>query len=180
MRSHNLPVQLTNFVGREQEIAKLEELLGARLLTLTGAGGSGKTRLAIELAARSTDRFPDGVWFVELAALDDTALISRAIADAAGICEEPQRPLVETLIRALEPMHILLVLDNCEHLVDGCAALTDQLVGGLMSGMGYCGVATLAELQERSRFVRITVAGLRESHVHDVIITREAPNYQVE
>ena len=86
MRSHNLPVQLTNFVGREQEIAKLEELLGARLLTLTGAGRSGKTRLAIELAARSTDRFPDGVWFVELAALDDTALISRAIADAAGIC----------------------------------------------------------------------------------------------
>jgi predicted ATPase/DNA-binding CsgD family transcriptional regulator len=128
MRSHNLPVHLTNFVGREQEIAKLEELLGARLLTLTGAGGSGKTRLAMELAARSTDRFSDGVWFVELAALDDAALISRAIAEAAGVCEEPQRPLVETLIRALEPLHSLLVLDNCEHLVDGCAALTDQLL----------------------------------------------------
>src|ERR1700719_1434735 len=95
---HNLPYQLTSFVGREQEIAQLKELVTAnRLVTLTGAGGAGKTRLAIEVASRLTDAFPDGVWLVELAALTDPLLVPQAVAQALGVKEQPTRPVIETL-----------------------------------------------------------------------------------
>src|SRR5258705_10967461 len=87
---HNLPSQLTSFVGREQEIAQLEALVTAnRLVTLTGAGGAGKTRLAIEVASRLTDAFPDGVWWVELAALSDSRLVPQALAPALALKEQP-------------------------------------------------------------------------------------------
>src|SRR6201984_3205983 len=93
---HNLPYQLTSFVGREQEIAQLEELVTAnRLVTLTGAGGAGKTRLAIEVASRLTDAFSDGVWLVELAALSDPRLVPQAAAQALEVKEQPTRPLME-------------------------------------------------------------------------------------
>src|SRR6202521_2439547 len=95
---HNLPYQLTSFVGREQEIAQLVELVTAhRLVTLTGAGGAGKTRLAIEVASRLIDAFPDGVWLVELAALSDPRLVPQAVAQALGLKEQPGKSVSETV-----------------------------------------------------------------------------------
>src|SRR5271169_5942370 len=91
---HNLPYQLTSFIGREQEIAQLKELVTAnRLVTLTGAGGAGKTRLAIEAASRLIDGFPDGVWLVELAALSDSRLVPQVVAQALEVKEQPTRPV---------------------------------------------------------------------------------------
>src|SRR5712672_3831945 len=107
---HNLPYQLTSFIGREQEIAQLEELVTAhRLVTLTGAGGAGKTRLAIEVASRLVDAFPDGVWLVELAALSDPLLVPQAVAQVVEAKEQPARPVVETLSDHLGPKKLLLV-----------------------------------------------------------------------
>lgn len=125
----NLPQQLTRFIGREQEMREVKHLLAAtRLLTLTGTGGVGKTRLALQVAADLLEDYPDGVWLVELAALSDAALVPRQVADALGVREEPNRPVFETLIDALRPKRLLLVLDNCEHLVEACAAATDTLL----------------------------------------------------
>jgi predicted ATPase/DNA-binding winged helix-turn-helix (wHTH) protein len=118
---HNLPYQLTSFVGREHEIAQLRALVAAnRLVTLTGAGGAGKTRLAIEVASRLVDAFPDGVWLVEFAALSDPRLVPQAVAQALEVKEQPARPLVETLSDHLTSKTLLLLLDNVEHLLDGC------------------------------------------------------------
>src|SRR6266536_133374 len=118
---HNLPYQLTSFVGREHEIAQLEELVTAhRLVTLTGAGGAGKTRLAIEVTSRLIDAFRDGVWLVELAALSDPQLVPKAVAQALALNEQPARPLIETLSDYLASRKLLLVLDNAEHLLEGC------------------------------------------------------------
>ena len=126
---HNLPYQLTSFVGREQEIGQLEELVTAnRLVTLTGAGGAGKTRLAIEVASRLTDAFPDGVWLVELAALSDPRLVPKAVAQTLALNEQPSRPLIETLSDYLASRKLLLVLDNVEHLLEACVHLVDEIV----------------------------------------------------
>jgi predicted ATPase/DNA-binding winged helix-turn-helix (wHTH) protein len=126
---HNLPAQLTSFIGREQEIAQLKELIAAnRLVTLTGAGGSGKTRLAIEVASRLTDAFPDGVWLVELAALSDSRLVPQVLAQALEVKEQPTRPLLETLSDYLAFKKLLLVLDNVEHLLEACVHLVDEIV----------------------------------------------------
>lgn len=126
---HNLPYQLTSFVGREQEIAQLQELVTAhRLVTLTGAGGAGKTRLAIEVASRLLDAFPDGVWLVELAALSDSRLVPQAVAQALEVNEQPTRPVIETLSNYLDSKKLLLVLDNVEQLLQGCAHLVDEIV----------------------------------------------------
>ena len=125
---HNLPYQLTSFVGREQEIAQLEELVTAnRLVTLTGAGGAGKTRLAIEVASRLIDAFPDGVWLVELAALSDPRLVPQAVAQALAVKEQPTRPVIETLSDYLASKKLLLVLDNVEHLLEGCVQFVDLI-----------------------------------------------------
>ena len=126
---NNLPTQLTSFVGREREAAEAERLLGTtRLLTLTGAGGAGKTRLALKVAADLLEAYPDGVWLVELAALADPALVPQTVASALGLFEQPSRPLIQTLADFLKPRTLLLVLDNCEHLVEACAALADGLL----------------------------------------------------
>jgi predicted ATPase/DNA-binding winged helix-turn-helix (wHTH) protein len=126
---HNLPYQLTSFIGREQEIAQLEELVTTnRLVTLTGAGGAGKTRLAIEVASRLTDAFADGAWLVELAALSDPRLVPQAVAQALEIKEQPARPVTETLSDYLASRKLLLVLDNVEHLLDACVHLVDEIV----------------------------------------------------
>ena len=128
---HNLPLQLTSFVGRERELAAVGGLLGtARLLTLTGPGGVGKTRLALEAAAGARATHPQGVWLVELAALADPALVPQAVAAVLGVREEPGRPLLATLADALRPRTLLLVLDNCEHLLDACARLAGALLRG--------------------------------------------------
>ncbi|HKX18221.1 MAG TPA: tetratricopeptide repeat protein [bacterium] len=126
---NNLPMQLTSFVGREREMEQVKALLTkTRLLTLSGSGGLGKTRLAIQVAAELTERFPHGVWFVELAPLTDAGLIPQAMASLFGLREEPGRPLLATLTEYLRRRHVLLVLDNSEHLVEGCAPLVDGLL----------------------------------------------------
>ncbi|MGH2353954.1 MAG: ATP-binding protein, partial [Chloroflexota bacterium] len=126
----NLPAQLSSFVGREREIAEVTHLLagGARLVTLTGPGGAGKTRLALEVAARLLPTVPDGVWLVDLAPLTDAALAPLAVASAAGIQEESRSPPLETLRRALRERRVLSVLDNCEHLIDACASLVEAVL----------------------------------------------------
>jgi predicted ATPase/DNA-binding winged helix-turn-helix (wHTH) protein len=126
---HNLPAPLTNFIGRDREIAELLRLMAStRLLTLTGAGGCGKTRLALELAARVLDRFPDGAWVIDLAALADPNLVTTAVASVLDLREGPDRPLVDALSAYLRKRQILLVFDNCEHLITACAHVADTLL----------------------------------------------------
>lgn len=125
----NLPQQLTSFIGREPEIAEVKKLLsGTRLLTLTGSGGCGKTRLALQVAAEVLDEYTDGIWLVELAALRDPELVDRTVCAALKLPEEPGQDALTTLIRHLEPRKEMLVLDNCEHLVDSVATLVENLL----------------------------------------------------
>jgi non-specific serine/threonine protein kinase len=124
-----LPQPLTTFIGREKEIAQLGVLLGrTRLLTLTGAGGCGKTRLAIQVARSLLEAYPDGVWFVEFASLADPSLVPRAVAAALGLQERPGEPLTRTIAQRLSATRPLLVLDNAEHLAEAVAALVDELL----------------------------------------------------
>ncbi len=131
---HNLPTQLTNFVGRSREISEIERLIPAcRLLTLTGTGGCGKTRLAVQVASRLGPAFPDGVWMVELATLSDANLLPNAICAALQLREEPTRDPRFTIIDRLRESSLLIVLDNCEHLVSACARVADALLRGTRS-----------------------------------------------
>jgi len=126
---NNLPLQLTSFVGREQEMAEVSRLLATtRLLTLIGAGGVGKTRLALQVAAEVLDRFSDGVWLVEFAPLSDPLLVPHAITSALGMREEAGRSVLTTLADYLQSRQALLVFDNCEHLIAACAALAESLL----------------------------------------------------
>ena len=126
---HNLPPQVTSFVGREKEMAEIRAQLGkTRLLTVSGSGGSGKTRLCLQVAADSLEQFPDGIWFVELAALADPSLVAQAVATVLSIMEEPGKPITRTLTEYLKHKQLLLLLDNCEHLLDVCAKLADTLL----------------------------------------------------
>lgn len=128
-RPNNLPIQITSFVGREKEIRELKELVSSRhLVTLAGSGGSGKTRLSLETAGELLDRFSDGVWLVELAPLSDPALVPQAIATTVGVQEQAGRPILDLLIDYLKPRQLLLILDNCEHLIQACADLADRLL----------------------------------------------------
>ncbi len=125
----NLPFYLTSFIGREREIAEVQRLLyGTRLVTLTGPGGSGKTRLAIQAASGLTEPVKDGVWWVGLEALREAVLVPKAIANALDILEIPNQPLSETLANQLRTRQLLLLLDNCEHLRSACAQLSEQLL----------------------------------------------------
>ena len=126
---NNLPQQVTSFVGRQRELAEVRALLNAtRLLTLHGAGGIGKTRLSLQLAGDVLDEYPDGVWLVELAPIHDGRLVAQAVASVLGVKEEGGRPVAEALVREVGELSILLVLDNCEHLLADCAALAEQLL----------------------------------------------------
>ncbi len=126
---NNLPHQLTSFIGREKEIEQLDALLGrSRLVTLTGSGGCGKTRLALHVAAELLEAYPDGVWLVELAALSDPALVPQSVASVFGLKEEPGRPILQTLGDYLRSRRLLLALDNCEHLRSACAELAGSLL----------------------------------------------------
>lgn len=125
----NLPAALTTFVGRRQDLAEVRDRLGAtRLLTLTGVGGVGKTRLALEVAAASAPDFADGVWLVDLAAVRDPALVANATAAALGAPDLGVRPIVDQISAFLAHRSPLIVLDNCEHLVDACAELAQALL----------------------------------------------------
>ncbi len=118
----NLPAETSSFVGRQREITELRELLArTRLLTLTGPGGCGKTRLALRLARDAAGDFGEGVWWVDLAPLSDPDLVAQAVARAIGVREVPGRSLLGLLIEHLEAGDALLVLDNCEHLIEACA-----------------------------------------------------------
>jgi len=126
---NNLPVQLTSFVGREREQEDIRRLLSTtRLLMLTGAGGCGKTRLALHVAANLGEEYPDGVWVVELAPLGDPTRVPRAVAAALGIPEYPGRPADEAVADFLRRKILLLVLDNCEHVLPACVRLADTLL----------------------------------------------------
>jgi predicted ATPase len=131
VRRDNLPVQLSTFVGREQELAEVHALVRRhRLSTLTGAGGCGKTRLALRAAVDLLDAgaYADGAWLVDLAPIADAALIARAALSALGAREVPGRAPLETLVDYLQARTLLLIVDNCEHLVAGCAALVEALL----------------------------------------------------
>jgi len=126
---HNLPMELTRFFGRELEIAQVRELLAEyRLVTVTGAGGVGKTRLSLRVGEDVLDDFLDGVWFAELASLSDPALVAPDVAVTLGVREVPGLPILETLTGFLRERQILLLLDNCEHLLEACARLADGLL----------------------------------------------------
>ena len=126
---NNLPAQLTSFVGRDQELEEASKLLrGARLLTIAGVGGSGKTRLSLQMAVDALDHYRDGVWLVELASVAETEGVLRAVASSLGIRELPEQALDETLINHLRPRQLLLVLDNCEHIIDAAAHLAQRLL----------------------------------------------------
>ncbi len=124
-----LPIQLTSFIGRDAQIAEVGSIVADnRLVTLTGAGGAGKTRLAIEAAGRITDRFPDGVWYADLAPITHPDVVALTVARALGLPDQPGRSITETLIRSVRDKRMLLVLDNCEHLLEASAALVNELL----------------------------------------------------
>ncbi len=125
----NFPALLTSFVGRQMELERIKRLFEeTRLLTLSGPGGSGKTRLALEAAVQLAPQFEGGTWLVELAALTSPHLVAPQIAQTLEIAENPDQDLLATLVAALKPRRLLLVLDNCEHLLDACAILSERLL----------------------------------------------------
>jgi predicted ATPase/DNA-binding SARP family transcriptional activator len=127
---HNLPARLTSFVGRERELAALEGLLSeARMVTLTGVGGAGKTRLAMEFAGAALKRFSDGVWLADLAGVTDPELVPSVVMEALGIRQSGEVAVLEALCCRLRSVELLLVLDNCEHLLGACADLAVMLLG---------------------------------------------------
>ncbi len=129
IRKDNLPAQVTSFIGREKEIEQVKNLLRAsRLVTLTGSGGTGKTRLSLHVAAVLVAQFPDGVWLVELAAVSDPQLVIQTVGRALGMRLEAGTQALTMLEDYLETKHLLLILDNCEHLIEACARLADALL----------------------------------------------------
>ncbi|MDX1624816.1 MAG: tetratricopeptide repeat protein, partial [Gemmatimonadota bacterium] len=140
---HNLPIRLTRFVGRERELAELDEAIEeSRLVSLTGVGGSGKTRLALQAAADRVEEHPGGVWFVDLAPLEDPRNVWRAVASAVGVREDEPGPLPDQVIERLSGEPTLVLLDNCEHVIEEAAAVADRL---LRSGSAIRVVATSRE-----------------------------------
>jgi predicted ATPase/class 3 adenylate cyclase len=128
---NNLPQQVTSFIGRERELAEAKKLLeSTRLLTLLGMGGLGKTRLSLQIGADVLEKYPDGVWFVDLAPIKDSSLIPNVAAQVLGVHEEPGKSITQTLLAHIKEHKLLLIIDNCEHLVSACANLADALLRG--------------------------------------------------
>jgi predicted ATPase/class 3 adenylate cyclase len=126
---NNLPAELSAFVGRVAELKEILRLVdSSRLVTLTGPGGSGKTRLGLQTAAELLDENADGVWLVELAAVTDADSVPGAIAGVLGVTAQPGRAVIDTLVSALTPQRLMIVLDNCEHLIDACARAADAIL----------------------------------------------------
>ena len=125
----NLPEPLTSFIGRERELVEIKRLLpGKRLLTLVGVGGIGKTRLALQVGAEVIDAYRDGVWLVELGSISDASLVPTSVAQALRVQEKPGTRLTDSLCAYLKGRQLLLILDNCEHLLDACSSLTDAVL----------------------------------------------------
>jgi predicted ATPase/DNA-binding CsgD family transcriptional regulator len=128
---NNLPAQVSSFIGREGELAEVRRLVaGSRLVTLTGAGGAGKTRLGLQVAAGLLGGVEDGVWFADLAPLGDPGLVAVTVADVLGVREETGRLVLDTLVEAVDGRSLLVLLDNCEHVIGACAKLADALLRG--------------------------------------------------
>lgn len=145
-RTHNLPIQSTSFVGREREMEEVKGLLeSTRLVTLTGSGGAGKTRLSLQIGADLIDDFADGVWFVPLAPLTDQALVPQAVAAVLGIREQPGVSFTDTLSSHTKDKELLLILDNCEHVVTAASVLCDAVLAS------SAGVRILASSREALR-----------------------------
>ncbi len=126
---NNLPLQLTSFVGRQAEIERVQALFDrSRLVTLTGSGGSGKTRLSLQIAADELDQFPEGAWLIELASLTDPGMVARTVADVLGVPESPGQDVAKGVAGAIGSKAMLLILDNCEHLIEACAKFADVLL----------------------------------------------------
>jgi non-specific serine/threonine protein kinase len=127
----NLPAQVSSFIGRGTELAAVRGLVaGSRLVTLTGPGGAGKTRLALQVAGGLLDGAGDGVWFADLAPLGDPGLVAVTVTGVLGVRQEPGRPVLETLVEAVGGRSLLVLLDNCEHVIGACAKLADGLLRG--------------------------------------------------
>lgn len=131
MVSNNLPTLATSFVGRDQELEEVKNLIrGARVLTITGVGGAGKTRLAIQSAVEMVDEFPGGTWLIELGAITDPEYVDATVADALGVAQPPGRSVREAIVDHLADRQALLIIDNCEHLISGAAEFVADVVAG--------------------------------------------------
>lgn len=164
---NNLPQQLTAFVGRARELAEARDLLRRmRMLTLVGTGGLGKTRLSLQLGAELAGEYADGVWFVELAPLQDPRRVAQAVATVLGVTEEPGRPVTEALLKFVADRELLVVLDNCEHLLRACAELSRLL---LQSGRRLRILASSREAMHVSGEVTYPLAALGFPEPHAVV-----------
>ncbi len=127
--NHNLPIQLTSFIGREKELNEIRNLIEShRIVTLIGSGGAGKTRLSLQIASDYLNRFSDGVWLLELAPITDPALVPQTLLSIFNLREDSHRSIVEIIIEYMRSKNILLLLDNCEHLIEACAQLGERLL----------------------------------------------------
>ncbi|MCH7945560.1 MAG: tetratricopeptide repeat protein, partial [Armatimonadetes bacterium] len=156
---HNLPQQPTSFVGRDKELQELHQLFAStRLLTLTGVGGTGKTRLALQYAAEKRNDYPDGVWLVDLAPLTDPELVPRAFAGVFGLRDEPGADLADLIVQHLQDKRLLLVIDNCEHLIKQTVRQVESL---LTNCPGVAMLATSREALRMEQEVAYTVPSLQ-------------------
>ena len=173
---NNLPLQLTSFVGREREIVEVKRpLLGDRFVTLTGPGGTGKTRLGLQVAAELLELFPDGTWLVELASICDSTLVPQTVAAVLGIRESAGRPLITLLTDYLRQKEILLILDNCEHLLSACAELVSIL---LKACPNLCILVTSREALEIPGEVTIRVPSLSIPDAHRIASMESLTQYE--
>jgi predicted ATPase/class 3 adenylate cyclase len=173
---HNLPLQLTSFVGREKEIVQVKRLLlGDRFVTLTGPGGTGKTRLGLQVAAELLELFPDGVWLVEFASLADPLLVPQTIAAALDVRESSGRPIVNILIDYLRSKEALLILDNCEHLLSSCAQVIEIL---LQACPNLCVLATSREALDIPGEMTFRVPSLSLPDTHQIPPVESLTQYE--
>ena len=180
---NNLPQQVTSFIGREKDIEGVKSLLDkTRLLMLTGSGGCGKTRLSLQVAAEVLENFPDGVWLVELAPLSDPALVPQAVASVLGLREATDKPILQTLVDYLKGSRLLLLLDNCEHVLDACAHLASvllkncpqvRLLASSREAMGIAGEQTY-------RIPSLSLPDTRQKHTAESVSQFEAVRLFIE
>jgi predicted ATPase len=173
---HNLPIQLTSFIGRENEIIEIwQHISQGRLVTLTGPGGCGKSRLALQVASGLLDVFPHGVWLIELAPLADPALVPQTVATVLGVKEEPGRTLLSNLTDHLRGKKVLLILDNCEHLIQASAQLSEAL---LHTCPDLCILAASRELLGIAGERSFSVPSLSTPDMHKTMTTDAMMNYE--
>ena len=164
---NNLPAQLTSFVGRQREMAEVAELIAShRLVTITGAGGAGKTRLALAVAAEVCDGSGGGAWFVDLAPLSDPQFVPSEVATALRLRDNPSRPIVDHLIEVLGKRRLLIVLDNCEHLIDACIRLIDRVLRSC-PGVHLLATSRFALGMGGEQLYRIPPLSLSDESSHD-------------